>query len=188
VSRIAGEMDALRIALGEVEVLTTLTARAFDTEDWVDPDPDTIEGVASLLGLIKKSAAAAKAAFHRLHGAVADAAPAPAGEAWDYSDGTAPGGDLAGAASGPGDEPAASTRDAELVRRLRERCAAQLGRPVDYPFFLASYLAGEAPDVALLRLFRRNQQLLGRTDDDVIAAMVQFALVHEEPSDPGGHR
>jgi hypothetical protein len=50
--------------------------------------------VASLLGLIKKSTAAAKAAFHRLHSAVADEAPAPAGEAWDYRDGTAPGDEL----------------------------------------------------------------------------------------------
>ena len=90
-SDIAAHLDNLRIALGEVDVLASLTAGAFDAEDWVDPDPDTIEGVASLLGLIKKSATAAKAAFHRLHGAVADAAPAPPGEAWDYSDGTAPG-------------------------------------------------------------------------------------------------
>jgi hypothetical protein len=37
VSRVAGEMDALRIALGEVGVLATLTAGAFDAEDWVDP-------------------------------------------------------------------------------------------------------------------------------------------------------
>lgn len=187
-SDVVAPLDDLRIALGEVDVLATLTAGAFDAEDWVDPDPDTVEGVASLLGLIKKSAAAAKAAFHRLHGAVADAASAPAGEAWDYRDGTAPGGEPAGVASAPQDEPAASARDAELVRRLRERCAAQLGRPVDHPFFLASYLAGEAPDVALLRLFRQNQQLLGRTDDDVIAAMVQFALVHERPANPGGRR
>ena len=44
-----------------------------------------------VLGLISKSASAALAAFNRLHGAVADAAPAPAGERWDYSEGTAPG-------------------------------------------------------------------------------------------------
>ena len=31
------------------------------------------------------------AAFHRVHGVVADAQPAPPGERWDYSDGTAPG-------------------------------------------------------------------------------------------------
>src|SRR4051812_26141905 len=98
-------------------------------------------------------------AYHRLHGAVADAAPAPAGEVFDYSDGTAPGGEPGGAAPAPGGKPVASARDAELVRRLREQCAARFGYPVDYPFFVASYLAGEAPDAALLRLFRQNQQL-----------------------------
>ena len=90
-SDVAAHLDDLRIALGEVDILAILTAGAFDAEDWVDPDPDTVEGVASLLGLIKKSAAAAKAAFHRLHGAIADAQPAPAGERWDTEGrGTAP--------------------------------------------------------------------------------------------------
>lgn len=91
-SDVATSLDELRIALGEVDVLATLTAGAFDAEDWVEPDPDTVEGVASLLGLIKRSAAAAKAAFHRLHGAIADAQPAPAGERWDTEGrGTKPG-------------------------------------------------------------------------------------------------
>ena len=92
-SAVVAPLDDLRIALGEVDVLATLTAGAFDAEDWVDPDPDTVEGVASLLGLIKKSAAAAKAAFYRLHSAIADAQPVPAaaGVQWDYSEGTAPG-------------------------------------------------------------------------------------------------
>lgn len=91
-SAVVAPLDDLRIALGEVDVLAILTAGAFDAEDWIDPDPDTVEGVASLLGLIKKSAAAAKAAFHRLHSAVADAQPVPAtaGVQWDYSEGTAP--------------------------------------------------------------------------------------------------
>ncbi len=89
----AEPLDELRIALGEVDILATLTAGAFDAEDWIEPDPDTVEGVASLLGLIKKSAAAAKAAFHRLHGAIADAAPVTtATERWDHEGkGTAPG-------------------------------------------------------------------------------------------------
>jgi hypothetical protein len=43
-----------------------------------------VERLASVLGLISKSASVAMAAFHRLHGAVADAHPAPAGERWDY--------------------------------------------------------------------------------------------------------
>lgn len=183
---VADEMDQLRIALGEVDVLSMLTEATYDQADWTGPDPEVVDAVATLLGLIKKSATSAMAAYHRLHGAVADATPAPSGtgEAFDYSDGTAPGGEPA-AASGPGDEPAASARDAELVRRLRERCAAQLGRPVDHPFFCASYLDGEDPDAALLRLFRRNRQMLGRSDDDVIAAMVPFALVHEKSSGHG---
>lgn len=58
----------------------------------MEPDPGVIDAMASLLGLIKKSSAAAVAAFHRLHGAVADAQPAPAGERWDHEGhGTAPG-------------------------------------------------------------------------------------------------
>jgi hypothetical protein len=188
-------MDALRISLAETEVLSTLTTASYDGADWGDADPAIVDRIGTLLGLIEKSATAALAAFHRLHGAVADAQPAPAGEAWDYSDGTAPGGEPASAASAPGDEPAASARDAELmrrdveiVRRLRERCAATSGRPVNYPFFLASYLDGEDPDAALLRLFQRNRQMLGRTDDDVIPAMIPFALAHEKPSDHGGNR
>jgi hypothetical protein len=107
---VAGEMDQLRISLGEVDVLANLTVAAYDAEDWIGSDPDVVEGVASLLGLIKKSAAAAKAAFHRLHGAIADAQPAPAGERWDHDKGTKP---------GEGADPA--SRDADIVWRIRER-------------------------------------------------------------------
>jgi hypothetical protein len=155
-------MDALRIALGEVDVLATLTAGAFDAEDWIDPDPDTIEGVASLLGLIKKSAAAAKAAFHRLHGAVADAAPAPAGETWNYEHGTAPGNE------------SETDRDAEIVQQIRTRCPD--GR------------YDGSSDEELIKLFKRNRRVLARSDEDVIAAMVSHAVVHEKPSDHGGSR
>jgi hypothetical protein len=162
VSRVAGEMDALRIALGEVDVLATLTAGTFDAEDWIDPDPETIEGVASLLGLIKKSAAAAKAAFHRLHGAVADEAPAPAGEAWDYSDGTALGNE------------SETDRDAEIVQRIRTRCPD--GR-----------YDGNSNE-ELIELFKRNRRVLARSDEDVIAAMVSHAVAHEKLSDHGGSR
>lgn len=49
--------------------------------------PVTVERIAHLLGLISKSATAALGAYRRLHGAVADAQPAPAGERWDDSDG-----------------------------------------------------------------------------------------------------
>ena len=90
----------------------------------------------------------ALAAFHRLHGAVADAvpAPAPAGERWDYDKGTSPGGG-----------PALSAEDAAIVRRIREMCPD--GR----------YDGGS--DEELIQLFKRNRQVLERSDEDVIAAM-----------------
>ena len=122
---VAGELDQLRIALGEVEALATVTTATYDSADWVESDPATVDRIALLLGLISKSATAALAAYHRLHGAIADAMPAPAGETWDDSDGTRD--EPAGAASAPGNEPAVSARNAEIVRRLRERCVAKLG-------------------------------------------------------------
>jgi hypothetical protein len=82
VSDVAVELDGLRITIAEVEVLSTLTASAYDSADWSDADPAIVDQIATLLGLIAKSASAALAAFHRLHGAVADAQPAPAGEQW----------------------------------------------------------------------------------------------------------
>lgn len=92
-SDVAGGLDQLRIAVSETEALAAITTESYDRQDWGDADPLHIDRMASLLGLIARSAAGALAAFHRLHGAVADAAPAPAGESWDYSDGTAPGGE-----------------------------------------------------------------------------------------------
>lgn len=88
-SDVAGELDQLRIALGETEALAAVTAEAYDRQDW----DDALHGerMASLLGLISKSASGALSVFHRLHAAVADAQPAPAGERWDYREGTAEG-------------------------------------------------------------------------------------------------
>jgi hypothetical protein len=144
---LAAPLDDLRIALGEVNILATVTADAYDSDDWDESDPDIAEGIASLLGLIKKSAAGALAAFHRLHGAVADAAPARSGEAFDYSDGTAPGAD------------AMSARDVVIVKHLRD------GDP-DGRYVGAS-------DAELIELFRRNKRVLSRSDEDVIAAMTR---------------
>jgi hypothetical protein len=98
-------LDDLRIALREVDALATLTAAACDEADWTDPDPGVVEGIGSLLGLIKKSSAQAMVAFHRLHDAVADAAAAPKGEQTD-------------AASGDG----MSAEDAAIIRRIRAQC------------------------------------------------------------------
>jgi hypothetical protein len=149
-------LDDLRIALGEVDVLATLTVEAYDEADWTDPDPGVVDGVASLLGLIKKSAATAMVAFHRLHGAVADATPAPAvaGERWDSDKGTSPG---EGAA--PGGQVAMSTEDAAIIRRIRTRSP---DRRFD-----------GGTDEELLDLFKRNKQVLSRSDEDVIAAMTR---------------
>jgi hypothetical protein len=145
-SDVAGELDALRIAVGEVDALAAVTAETFDRQDWGDADPLHVDRMASLLGLISKSASVAVAAFHRLHGAVADAQPAPAGERWDYDKGTSPGGG-----------PVLPAEDAAIVRRIREMCP-------DGRFDGGS-------DAELIELFKRNRQVLGRSDEDVIAAM-----------------
>lgn len=90
---VAGELDKLRVAIGEVDALAANTTESYDRQDWSGADPLHVERLSHMLGLIAKSATAAMEAFHRLHGAVADAqpAPVPAGVQWDYSEGTAPG-------------------------------------------------------------------------------------------------
>jgi hypothetical protein len=91
VSDVAGALDSLRIAVAETDALAAVTAETYDRQDWDDADPLHVERMASLLGLLARSASGALAAFHQLHGAVADAQPARSGEAFDYSDGTSPG-------------------------------------------------------------------------------------------------
>ena len=89
---IAAPLDALRVAVAEVEALAALAVHAFDDADWHGTDQQLLERVASVLGVIARSAAAAIIAVNRLHSAIADAQPATAGERWDYNDGTASGG------------------------------------------------------------------------------------------------
>jgi hypothetical protein len=145
---VAGEMDQLRIAVSETEALAAVTAEAYDRQDWDGADGLHVERLASLIGLISRSASGALAAFHRLHGAVADAAPAPAGEVWDHEGkGTAPGQD------------ALSEHDAEIVKRIRELCPD--GRYDGHPV------------AELVQLFKRNKRVLNRSDEDVIAAMTR---------------
>jgi hypothetical protein len=146
-SDVATHLDGLRIALGETEALAAVTAEAFDRQEWDDADPLHVERMASLLGLISRSATGALAAFHRLHSAVADAQPAPAGERWDHE----------GKGTAPGGQEAMSAEDAAIVQRIREMCPD--GR----------YDGGS--DEELIELFKRNRQVLGRSDEDVIAAM-----------------
>lgn len=84
-------LDALRIAVGEVDVLSRVTTDVYDGADWSGSDPEVVDRVACLLGLISRSATSVVIAFHRLHTAVADALPAPAGERWDDEGASTPG-------------------------------------------------------------------------------------------------
>jgi hypothetical protein len=140
---IAAPLDDLRISLSEVDVLATLTTAAFGEADWMEPDSAVVDAMATLLGLIEKSSFAAMSAYHRLHRAVADAAPVPAGE--QRTDKCPP----------PGE--GMSAEDAAIVRRIRTRCP---DRRFD-----------GGTDAELLDLFKRNKRVLERSDEDVIAAM-----------------
>lgn len=57
-----------------------------------------------------------------------------------------------------------------LVRFIRTVCAAELGKPYEYPFFSMSYWPGETPDQALLRMFR-DERVLQTTDLHVVLVM-----------------
>jgi hypothetical protein len=89
---VAARLDDLRIAVGETEAIAAVTVESYDRQDWSGADPLHVDRLASLLGLISKSATVAMAAFDRLHGVVADAQPAPAGDVWNHEQGTASGG------------------------------------------------------------------------------------------------
>jgi hypothetical protein len=104
VSDIGAALDELGIALSEVDVLAMLTAATHDEADWTDPDPEVVDAVVTLLGLIVKSTYAAMSAYDRLRSAVGDTQPAPAGEQ-------------------PSDKSEAmSAEDAAIIRRIRTRC------------------------------------------------------------------
>ena len=93
---VASEMDALRDALSEVDVLTALTRDTFGETDWTRPDPANVDVMATLIRLIDKTSFSTMQVFHRLKRAI-DAQPAPAGERWDHDGrGTAPGPDEQG--------------------------------------------------------------------------------------------
>ena len=88
---LAAAMDRLRIAIGETEALAVVTAESYDRQDFSGADQTYVEHLASLLGLLATSARGAMSAYHRLHGALADA-ERPAGEVpWDVSEPTADG-------------------------------------------------------------------------------------------------
>lgn len=150
----AGALNRLRLAVGETDAVAAVTLKWFDGEDWSGADPALVEHAGFMLGVLARLAADAASKLDSVHVAVADVQPVPAGQEWDYEG--------KGTASAPGGEPVMS--DAEIVRRIRARC------PDD------RYKG--SPDAELVQLFQRNKQVLGRSDDDVIAAMV-----HEKQAD-----
>ena len=89
---IAVPLSALHVAVSEVEALAALAVHAFDDADRRGGDQQQVERMASVLGVIARSAASAITALNRLHSAIADAQRATAGERRDYNDGTASGG------------------------------------------------------------------------------------------------
>jgi hypothetical protein len=140
VSDVAGELDQLRIALGETEALAAVTVESYDRQDW--DDALHVERLSYMPGLIWKSVTAAMEAFHRLHGAIADAqpVPAPAGVQWDYSEGTAPGpgeqGPMMSPDHGAADEPGRDAAGRAARRRRRDRRARGPRRGLPRPRIL----------------------------------------------------
>lgn len=80
------QLDALRFAAGEADVLAVVTLEWFDSRGWTDADPAEVERLAYLLGLIAKASTTVVTAVARLHGALADAQPAEDGDHWDGDD------------------------------------------------------------------------------------------------------
>lgn len=99
---VASELEDLRRALSEVDVLAALTRTTFDDVDWTVPDSANVDVVATLLGLIEKSSFSAMSAYHRLRRVVPDVAPVPVPAGGQRTDGM-------------------SAEDAAIVRRIRER-------------------------------------------------------------------
>src|SRR5206468_1022865 len=77
------QLDTLRFAAGEADVLAAVTVEWFDSRGWIDADPAEVERLAYLLGLIAKASAAVVTAVARLHGVLADMQPAEGDDEWD---------------------------------------------------------------------------------------------------------
>jgi hypothetical protein len=81
------QLDTLRFAAGEADVLASVTVEWFDRRGWGDADPMQIERLAYLLGLIAKASTAVAAAVASFHSALADVQPAEVGDEWDSQNG-----------------------------------------------------------------------------------------------------
>ena len=139
------QLEQLRDTISEIDALSALILDAFDDADWRGASRVLVERTVYIIGIIARTAADASSRLDSLQAAVADAQPATAGERWE-GEGTASG------------EPDMSAHDAEIVRRIREQCPD------------SRYDGGS--DEELILLFKRNKQVLSRSDEDVIAAMV----------------
>jgi hypothetical protein len=166
---IAGELDQLRIAVVEVEVLAALILESFDRADWRGADGLVVGRMGRVLGVLATSAMSAASKFERFQLVFVDPPPASAGDRRDHQKGTA----SSKQAAMSDRDAAIIKRDAEIVRRFRERCAVAFDCPTSYPFFRESYLAGEDSDAALLRIFKRNKWVFNRSDDDVISSIIE---------------
>jgi hypothetical protein len=170
-SGVADQLTALRIAAGEVDALAAVTVAWFDDGDWAAADPVLVERLASLLGLVARGAAAMIAAVEKFHGVVADAVPATGRDRWDDDR----------AAQMP---PAVAAYPADIVRRMRARCAAAFDLPAEHPFFERWYREGEAPDDALFRIFEAEKRATGLDDEELLAALASKASP-APPLEPG---
>jgi hypothetical protein len=63
--------------------------------------------------------------------------------------------------------------ESSVLSRLRKRLAERFEQPIDHRFFSESYLPGELPDEALLRMFRRQQWIMNWTDEETIESMAK---------------
>ncbi|HEU5275127.1 MAG TPA: hypothetical protein VFU97_15810 [Xanthobacteraceae bacterium] len=182
---IASELENLRRALDEVDVLSDITRTTFGDTDWKKPDPGTVEVMTTLIRLIDKSSFSAMQVFHRLRRAVAEAgerrdraAPSPSAGKQAPVGQAAPSGRAAPSAPPPSAPPPSapaasaretmSARDADIVLRIRYLCP-------DYRYDGGS-------DAELLELFKHNRRVLERSDEDVIAAMIARAGAYTLPS------
>ena len=74
------QLDALRIAVGEVDALAAVTEWWYGQEH---DEQDHVERVIYLLGVIARSARAAVTAVDRFHVGIADHEPASGGHDWE---------------------------------------------------------------------------------------------------------
>jgi hypothetical protein len=173
-SRVATQLGELRDAVGEIGALVARAADSLDHASWSGADHLLVdhllvELLAYVLGEVARSATAAASKLDGLRVVVASAQPKPAGERRD-GEGTAPGTEVV-VFTHDGlivKRSASFSREADVVKRLRERCAAAFKQPIDYPFFNKAYMPGEMPDQALWRIFQSEKLVTGWIDGAVM--------------------